>query len=103
MGAKIIMIGGMFTGFKESPGKIITGQDGRLYQEFFGSASEYSKSNNGNKKTKNIEGTIKLIPYKNKSIFEFLEEIKQALQSSISYGGGKDISHLTNIQFIIKK
>jgi GMP reductase len=103
MGAKMVMIGGMLTGFKESPGRIVTGSDGKVYQEFFGSASEYSKANDGNKKTKNIEGTIKLVPFKNKSIFDFLNEIKQALQSSISYGGGKDLSSLLNVKFIIKK
>jgi GMP reductase len=103
MGAKMVMIGGMMTGFKESPGRVVTGLDGKVYQEFYGSASEHSKGNDGNKKTKNIEGTIKLVPFKNKSIFDFLNEIKQALQSSISYGGGKDLSCLTDVKFIIKK
>ena len=83
MGAKMVMIGGMCTGFQESPGTIITGSDDKLYQQFYGSASEHSKINTGEKKTKNIEGTIKLVPYKNKSIFRFFEELKEALQSSI--------------------
>jgi GMP reductase len=103
MGAKIIMIGGMLTGFKESPARIVSSLDGKIYQEFYGSASEHSKASDGNKKTKNIEGTIKLVPFKNKSIFDFMSEIKQALQSSISYGGGKDLSCLQNVKFIIKK
>jgi GMP reductase len=103
MGAKMVMIGGMFTGFKESPGRIVTGSDGKIYQEFYGSASEFSKANDGNKKTKNIEGTIKLVPYKNKSVFNFLSELKQALQSSISYGGGTNLSCLKNVKFILKK
>ena len=103
MGAKLVMIGGMLSGFEESPGKIITGQDGKLYQEFYGSASEYSKTHTGDKKIKNIEGTIKLVLYKNKSIFRFFEELKEALQSSISYGGGKDLSCFETVSFIIKK
>jgi len=102
MGAKLIMIGGMFTGFEESPGKLITGQDGKLYQEFYGSASEHSKTNTGDKKTKNIEGTIKLVLYKSKSIFKFLDELKQALQSSISYGGGKDLTCFEQVEYIVK-
>ena len=55
------------------------------------------------KKTKNIEGIMKLIPYKNKSILTYLNEIEEALQSSISYGGGKDLSCFENVDFIIKK
>lgn len=102
MGAKLVMIGGMFTGFEESPEKIVTGQDGKLYQEFFGSASEHSKTNTGDKKTKNIEGTIKLVPFKNKSIFKYLDELRQALQSAISYGGGKELSCFKEVKYIIK-
>jgi GMP reductase len=102
LGATMVMIGGMMTGFEESPGKIITGTDGKLYQEFYGSASEHSRDNTGNKKNKNIEGTIKLIPYKNKSIFKFLNEIKEALQSSISYGGGNKLNVLKSVNFIVK-
>ena len=102
MGSKLVMIGGMFTGFEESPGKLVTGQDGKVYQEFYGSASEHSKTNTGDKKTKNIEGTIKLVTYKNKSIFKFMDELKQALQSSISYGGGKDLSCFEQVEYIMK-
>ena len=74
----------------------------KLYQQFYGSASEYSKINTGEKKTKNIEGTIKLIPYKNKSILKYYDELKQALQSSVSYGGGKDLSIFSKVKYIVK-
>ena len=43
------------------------------------------------------------IMYKNKSIFVYLNEIEQALQSSISYGGGTDLSCFEDVNFIIKK
>ena len=103
MGARMVMIGSMLTGFQESPGNVVTGTDGKMYQEFYGSASEHSKDHKGDKKTKNIEGTMKLIPYKNKSILTYLNEIEEALQSSISYGGGKDLSCFENVDFIVKK
>jgi GMP reductase len=101
LGAKMVMIGGMMSGFEESPGRMVI-SDGRMYKEFYGSASEHSYGADGNKKNKHIEGTIKLIPYKNESIFSYLEKIKQALQSSISYGGGKDLSVFNQVQYIIK-
>jgi GMP reductase len=102
MGAKMVMIGGMLTGFQESPGRIVMGTDGKMYQEFYGSASEHSYGVDGNKKNKHIEGTIKLVSYKNESIFSYLEKMRQALQSSISYGGGKDLSVFNEVKFVIK-
>ncbi|MDN6690371.1 MAG: GMP reductase, partial [Lactococcus sp.] len=39
-GASFVMIGSLFAGHEESPGKTIT-KDGNLYKEYFGSASEY--------------------------------------------------------------
>ena len=102
MGAQLIMIGGMLTGFEESPGNLVVGQDNKLYQEFYGSASEHSKTHTGDKKTKNIEGTIRLVPYKNKSIFKYYDELTQALQSSVSYGGGKDLSIFSKVKYIVK-
>lgn len=102
MGAKLVMIGGMMSGFKESPGRVITGSDGKLYQEYFGSASEHSRGKDGLQKNKHIEGIIKLLPYKGKSIFDFLEEIKQALQSSISYAGGINLECFKEVEYIIK-
>lgn len=102
MGARMAMLGGMLTGFKESPGKLVMNTDNKLYQEFYGSASEHSKKFIDDKKNKNIEGTTKLIPFKNKSIFDFYRECKEALQSSISYGGGNTLECLRSVEYIIK-
>lgn len=102
LGAKMVMVGGMLTGFKESPGKIIEGTDGKLYQEFYGSASEHSVRGDGTK-NKNIEGIRKLIPYKNQSIFDYYEHLQQCLQSSISYGGGSELADLINVDYHIVK
>ena len=46
---------------------------------------------------------MKLIPFKDKSIFDFLIEIKEAIQSSISYSGGNTLSSLKDVEFYIKK
>ena len=103
LGAKMVMVGGMLTGFKESPGKIIQGTDGKMYQEFYGSASEFSVRADGTK-NKNIEGVSKLLPYKNQSIFTYYEHITQCLQSSISYGGGNDLLDLRDVEYhIVRK
>lgn len=103
MGATMVMIGGMLSGFYESPGKIIQSPDGKMYKEYYGSASEHSLGADGQKKKNNIEGTHKLVPYKSESIFNYLEKLKQSLQSSISYGGGKDLGCFKSVEYIIKK
>jgi GMP reductase len=51
---------------------------------------------------KNIEGKEILVPYKG-SIINTLNEMQQDLQSSISYSGGKDLSSLREVDFVILK
>jgi len=43
------------------------------------------------------------IPYKNQSILDYYKYLQECLQSSISYGGGKDLSCLPKVNYIIKK
>ena len=56
LGAKIVMIGGMFSALKDSPGEIVIGPDGREYKEFWGSASSFQSG-----KKDRIEGTKKML------------------------------------------
>ena len=70
----------------------------KLYKQFFGSASALNKGHN-----KHIEGKVMKIPYKNQSIIDYYKYLQQCLQSSISYGGGKDLSCFTTVNYIIKK
>ena len=49
-GASMVMMGSLFSGHDQSPGKTIE-KDGKMYKEYFGSASEYQKGEH-----KNVEG-----------------------------------------------
>ncbi len=49
-GASMVMIGSLFAGHEESPGVTVE-QDGKMYKEYFGSASEFQKG-----EKKNVEG-----------------------------------------------
>jgi GMP reductase len=91
LGADMVMIGGMFSALCDSPGNTVTGTDGRTYKEFWGSASSFQSG-----KKNRIEGTKKLMLMKNHGILDEMEYIKECLQSSISYGGGSDLSCLKN-------
>jgi IMP dehydrogenase/GMP reductase len=98
LGADMVMIGGMFSGLIDSPGPTITAPDGKLYKEFWGSASAHQSG-----KTNRIEGTKKLIPLQTRDMLGEMNFIKECLQSSISYGGGKMLQALRKVRYIIKK
>jgi GMP reductase len=81
LGASMVMIGGMLSGYDESPGKL-TQKDNVWYKTFWGSASSEQKGN-----TRRVEGIKKLIPLKKESIFVKYKQIQDSLQSAISYAG----------------
>ena len=95
MGATICMIGSMLSGYNDSPGNVIT-KDGKSYKEFWGSASEFQSG-----KSSRIEGKKVLIEYKNQSLLNGLDFLTECLQSSISYGGGKDLSCFNKVKYIV--
>lgn len=93
LGADMVMIGGMLTGFVDSPGEVVE-MDGRQYKEYWGSASQFQSGKNSR-----IEGKKTLVDFKNKSIFDELKHLEESLQSSISYGGGNKLKHLKKVKF----
>jgi GMP reductase len=93
MGASMVMVGGMLSSFLDSPGRTVEIDDVK-YKEFYGSAS----ARQGNKSR--IEGMVKLNKMKNTSIVEYMEYLTECLQSSISYGGGKDLDDLHSVKWI---
>jgi GMP reductase len=97
LGADFVMVGGMMSGFQDSPGKTIE-KDGNFYKEFWGSASVYQ-----NGKKQRVEGTKKLIPFKNESILDHMKYLIECLQSAISYGGGNTLYDLRKVKYYIKK
>ena len=94
LGATIVMVGGMMSGYKDSPGDIVE-IDGKQYKEFWGSASSFQSG-----KSNRIEGKKTLVDFKNQSITEGLKYIEECLQSSISYAGGKDLKAFDNVKWI---
>lgn len=95
-GATMVMIGSLFAGHEESPGATVE-KDGKLYKEYFGSASEYQKG-----ERKNVEGKKMYVEHKG-SIKDTLTEMEQDLQSSISYAGGNKLDAIRNVDYVIVK
>jgi GMP reductase len=98
LGASMVMVGGMFAGYKESPGKLIQ-VDNIWYKTFWGSASSEQSG-----KENRIEGIKMRILYKNESILNKLKDVEESLQSAISYGGGNpsNIECLSTVKYGIK-
>ena len=91
-GAKFCMVGGMFAACSDSPAIMVNGK-----KEYYGSASERNKGS-----VRNIEGfTTQLTP--TNTITSKIREIREDLQSAISYAGGKDLSalDLSKVQYRI--
>ncbi len=95
-GAKMVMIGSLFAGHEESPGETIA-IDGKLYKEYFGSASEFQKG-----EKKNVEGKKMYVDYRG-PLINTLIEMEQDLQSSVSYAGGTSLEALRSVDYVVVK
>lgn len=93
-GASMVMIGSLFAAHEESPGKSRE-IDGKIYKEYFGSASEHQKGEH-----KNVEGKIEMIRARGKLI-DTLVEMQQDLQSAISYAGGNKLEAIRHVDYVL--
>ncbi len=92
-GATMVMVGGMFASLSDSPSDIIETSSG-MKKIYYGSASEFTKGHR-----RNIEGKRIEIEYNPMTYLEKYEEIKEDLQSAISYGGGIDLSCFNSVEY----
>lgn len=93
-GATMVMIGSLFAGHEESPGQTVE-VDGRLYKEYYGSASDFNKG-----EYRHVEGKRILEPIKGK-LADTLREMEEDLQSSISYAGGTRLMDIRRVNYVI--
>lgn len=97
LGAHMCMCGNLFSGYKDSPGKWVT-VDGKHYKEYYGSASAHNTGKKGR-----IEGTKKLVEYKDITLLERCLQLEESLQSAISYAGGKELKDLLTVKYEFNK
>lgn len=93
-GACMVMVGSMLAGHEESPGQTVE-VDGKLYKEYYGSASDFNKG-----AYKHVEGKRILEPVKGK-LADTLREMQEDLQSSISYAGGTKLMDIRKVNYVI--
>lgn len=96
-GASMVMAGSLFSACVDSPAENIKieGSDIIIAKRYFGSASYANKGHN-----KNLEGIEIDIPCNQMTYEQKYQEIKQSLQSSISYAGGKNLSAFKKVKWI---
>jgi GMP reductase len=93
-GATMVMIGSLFAGHEESPGKTVE-VDGELFKEYYGSASDFNKG-----EYKHVEGKRILEPVKG-PLMNTLIEMEQDVQSSISYAGGTKLMDIRKVNYVV--
>jgi len=93
-GAKMVMAGGIFASCVDSPAASST-INNIPHKAYFGSASFENKGHKNN-----IEGKLTNVISNGMTYEEKLSEIKQDVQSSISYSGGNNLNSLYNIEYI---
>jgi GMP reductase len=93
-GAAMVMVGSLFAGHEESPGATVE-VDGKVYKEYYGSASDFNKG-----EYKHVEGKRILEPIKGK-LADTLREMREDLQSSISYAGGRVLADLKKVNYVV--
>jgi GMP reductase len=93
-GATMVMVGSLFAGLEESPGKTVE-VDGRLFKEYYGSASDFNKG-----EYKHVEGKRILEPVKG-SLANTLREMQEDVQSSISYSGGTRLQDIRKVNYVV--
>jgi GMP reductase len=93
-GAAMVMIGSLFAGHEESPGTTVE-VDGKRCKEYYGSASDFNKG-----EYKHVEGMRILEPIKG-HLADTLREMREDLQSSISYAGGSTLGDLKKVSYVV--
>ena len=93
-GADLVMAGGLFASCTDSPSMSIL-IDGVIRKAYYGSASFENKKTNTH-----IEGTLKNVPSNGMSLKHKMVELKEDLQSAISYAGGADLSAFKNVKYM---
>ena len=94
VGACMVMAGSVFASCTDSP-SVSSVINNVFHKAYFGSASLENKGHNNN-----IEGKLTNIISNGMTYEKKLDEIKQDLQSSISYSGGNNLNSLYNTNYI---
>jgi GMP reductase len=94
-GADFVMLGGMLSGHKESPGEIIDTPNG-FYKEFYGMSSHLAQDRHsgGIRDYRSSEGREVLVPYRG-TVQDTINDILGGLRSCCAYCGASRLKELS--------
>ncbi len=93
-GATMVMVGSLLAGLEESPGQTVE-VDGKLFKEYYGSASDFNKG-----EYRHVEGKRILEPIKG-ALKDTLREMEEDIQSAISYSGGTQLFDIRKVNYVV--
>ena len=101
-GADFNMAGSIFSGYKESSGKLVE-KNGKKFKEYFGSSSNHAMEKFYGKKDSHraSEGRYTLIPYKGEIEF-FLQDLFGGLRSTATYIGARKLKEFSRRATFVK-
>jgi len=98
-GNNLVMAGSLFGACLDAPSEPIGDEWGGIVKKkMWGSASARQKG-----EKKNVEGFISEIPCNGMTYKELYQSLRESLQSSVSYGGGKDLSCFKDVEWVVVK
>lgn len=102
LGADLVMAGGVFVPYDESPAEIVK-FEGVLYKKYRGAASFGVQKEFTGQNPKYSEGAETLIRYeRNVSVVKMIEDYKSGLQSNMSYFDAQNLTELReNAEFVL--
>lgn len=94
-GADFVMIGGMLSGTRPTPGPVLTRPDGSRFKEYRGMASREAQEDFMGEmpEWKTAEGVATEVPYRENEA-EIIADIVGGLRSGLTYGGAQTIREL---------
>ena len=108
-GATLVMAGSLFAACKDAPGENVYGSaclpnvaygetlpsDRLVAKRYHGSASEHQKG-----ARRHVEGFQLDLPCNHLTYVDLYDELTQALSSSVSYAGGRDLAALRSVECV---
>ena len=88
-GADFVMIGSLFSGTTETPGKILVQSDGSKVKEYRGMASRAAQMA-WRGRTSSLEGISTFVPFKGKVKY-IVDDLVNGIRSGLSYSGSRSI------------
>ncbi|MFA7566718.1 MAG: IMP dehydrogenase, partial [Alkalispirochaeta sp.] len=106
-GAHVVMIGGLFAGLKEAPGKEFL-YEGRIFKSYRGMGSEAAMKRGGGDRYNVAEGEEAVpegvegrVPYKGE-LRLYLHQLVMGLRKGMGYCGIQDLDHLREYRNFVK-